>query len=106
MGESSYIKLTGNFYFDPAARAILKKQGERYVHVQHDRRRVNKPVLVDRRKKADGAPAGMKDLGNGLFWDAKNKGIYRMAGGKLSLYSKDRRKGPGPIPGGVERRAK
>jgi hypothetical protein len=105
MGVSDYIKLTGNFFFDPATKAILKKQGERYVHVQHDRRRVNKPVAVDRRKKAGEAPAGMKDLGNGLFWDAKNLGIYRMAGGKFSLYSKDRRKGAGPIPGGVERRA-
>ena len=40
MAASDYIKLTGNFYFDPAARTILKKQGERYIHVQHDRRRV------------------------------------------------------------------
>jgi hypothetical protein len=104
MAASDYIKLTGNFFFDPATKAILKKTGERYVHVQHDRRRVNKPVSVDRRKTAGGAPAGMKDLGNGLFWDAKSLGIYRQLNGKLTLYSKDRRKTVGPHPAGGDRR--
>ncbi len=106
MGVSDYIKLTGNFFFDPATRAILKKQGDRYVHVQHDRRRVNKPVSVDRRKKAGAPPTGMKDIGNGLYWDEKSKGIYRQLNGKLALYSKDRRKLAGPHPASGDRRAK
>jgi hypothetical protein len=104
MAVSDYIKLTGNFYFDPASRAILKKQGERYLHVQHDRRRANKPVSVDRRKKPGEAPAGMKVIGDGLFWDEKSKGIYRQAAGKLTLYSRDRRKAAGPHPAGGDRR--
>ena len=104
MAVSDYIKMTGSFYFDPATRVILKKQGERYSVVQHDRRRVIKPVTNDRRKKAGGVPADMKDIGNGLFWDAKSKGIYRLLNGKLTLYSKDRRKAVGAHPTGGERR--
>jgi hypothetical protein len=104
MAVSDYIKLTGNFYFDPAGRVILKKVGDRYTVVQHDRRRVNKPVSVDRRKKAGEAPAGMMALGDGLFGDEKSKGIYRQAAGKLTLYSRDRRKAVGHTHTGVERR--
>ena len=55
---------------------------------------------VNRRKKAGEAPAGMKALGDGLFWDEKSKGIYRQAAGKLTLYSRDRRKAAGSHPAG------
>ncbi len=94
MGESDYVKLTGNFYFDPAKKIILKKVGGSFSVVLHDRRRSNKSVAVDRRKREEMQPADLKPLGKGLYWDAKSKDLFRKAGEKWVLFTKDRRKQP------------
>jgi hypothetical protein len=105
MAESSYVKLTGNFFFDPAQKVILKKVGDRYIQVLHDRRRSSRPVAIDRRKRADENQGDMRPLGRGLYWDKKSKDIYRKAGDNLVLFTKDRRKGAGPRPENGERRS-
>ena len=92
MGETDYVKLTGNFYFDPAKKIILKKVGGSYSVVLHDRRRLHKPVAMDRRKKEEKQPTDLKPLGKGLYWDSKSKDLFRKAGETLVLFTKDRRK--------------
>jgi hypothetical protein len=92
MAEANYVKLTGNYYFDPAQKVILKKLGDRFTTVLHDRRHVQRPVGLDRRQKAVESPIGMKPIGHGLYWDKISKEIYRKAEGKMVLYTKDRRK--------------
>jgi hypothetical protein len=94
MAESDYVQLTGNFYFDPVNRIILKKLGGSYTVVLHDRRRLNKSVAVDRRKKEEMHPTDLKPLGKGLYWDPKSKDLFRKAGDKWVLFTKDRRKQP------------
>jgi hypothetical protein len=104
MEETKYVKLTGNYFFDPVQKIILKKQGGRYITVLHDRRRSSRPVPLDRRKKEQLLPGEMKQLGQGLYWDLKSKDIYRKAGGKLVLFTRDRRKNRGPQPVEKDRR--
>lgn len=92
MAESNYVKLTGNYYFDPVQKVIFKKLGDRFTVVLHDRRRHNRPVGLDRRQKPDEPPADMKPIGKGLYWDKNSKDVYRKVEGKMVLYTKDRRK--------------
>jgi len=105
MSEKNYIKLSGSFYFDPLKRHILKKQGNGFVFVMHDRRRAHRPVVKDRRAKFEAMPIHLKPITQGLFWDAENKDVYKKIGGNFVLFSKDRRKTHGQGPGGAERRA-
>lgn len=104
MPESSYIKLTGNFYFDPIKKHILKKQGGQFTFVLHDRRRSNQPVAKDRRSKFESMPIHLKPITHGLYWDADSKDVYRKIGNNFVLYSKDRRKGQSPHPANEDRR--
>jgi hypothetical protein len=104
MSEKNYLKLTGNFYFDPVHKHILKKQGATYIFVLHDRRRAQKPVSKDRRARFDAMPIHLKPIAQGLFWDAESKNVYKKIGGNFVLYSKDRRKSHGPSPTGSDRR--
>lgn len=105
LSEKNYIKLTGNFYFDPLKKNILKKQGSSYIFVLNDRRRNEKPVSKDRRKgAAETVPVHLKPIIQGLYWDAANKQVYKKLGGNFVLFSKDRRKAHGPSPTGHERR--
>ena len=104
MAEEKFIKLTGNFYFDPAQKAILRRTGDRYSFVLHDRRRVNRPVVKDRRAKFDAMPVHLKPIAQGLFWNAETKEVFRKIGNNYVLYSKDRRSGRAPGHGGQERR--
>jgi hypothetical protein len=104
MSEASYIKLTGNFYFDPVKKHILKKQGGQFSFVLHDRRRSQRPVTKDRRAKFEAMPIHLKPIARGLFWDPESKNVYRKIGNNFVLYSKDRRKGRGPNPSAEERR--
>jgi hypothetical protein len=111
MAEANYVKLTGNYYFDPAQKVILKKLGDRFTTVLHDRRHVQRPVGLDRRQKAKEPPTGMKARGYGPYWDKKSMDLYRMTAGKPVLYTKDRRKTKerraelGRRPQGKDRRA-
>ncbi len=104
MSEKDYIKLSGNFYFDPIKRHILKKQGQNFSFVRHDRRFTHRPVTKDRRYKLDAMPIHLKPITQGLFWDAEGKNVYKKIGGNFVLYSKDRRKAFGASPTGAERR--
>ena len=104
MSEKSYIKLTGSFYFDPIKKQILRRQGQDFTLVLHDRRRSHRPVSKDRRARYDAMPIHLKPLPQGLFWDAEGKNVYKKVGGNYVLYSKDRRKAHGPSPTGAERR--
>jgi hypothetical protein len=106
MAENQYIKLTGNFYFDPVNRYILKKQGTAFIFVRHDRRNFHKPVGKDRRGKFDFIPIHLKPIAQGLLWDAESKNVYKVIRGNYVLYSRDRRKMPGNNPVGHERRQK
>ncbi len=104
MSEKNYIKLSGNFYFDPVKKHILKKQGSSFAFVRHDRRFSHRPVAKDRRYKFDAMPIHLKPIAQGLFWDAENKHVYKKINENYVLYSKDRRKAPGASPTGAERR--
>jgi len=104
MSEKNYLKLTGNYYFDPIKKLILKKQGSTYSFVLHDRRRANKPVSQDRRGRREAMPIHLKPMTHGLFWDAEGKDVYRKVGDNFVLFSKDRRKAHGPSPTGSDRR--
>ncbi len=94
MSEANYTQLTGNYYFDPVKKIILKKLGDKYTVVLHDRRRMNRFVGKDRRKKEEEQPTNLKPLGKGLYWDEKSKDLFRKAGDKWVLFTKDRRKTP------------
>lgn len=104
MSEARYLKLTGNYYFDPIRKEILKKQGDQFVLVLHDRRRFNQPVVKDRRSRYESLPIHMKPTAKGLFWDEENKNVYRKIKGNFVLYSKDRRKALSSNPIGLNRR--
>jgi hypothetical protein len=105
MTENRYIKLTGNYYFDPVKKHILKRQGERYSFVLHDRRRANRPVAKDRRGRYEAVPIHLKPIAQGLFWDAESKDVYRKVGDNFVLHSKDRRKSAGGIEGKERRQS-
>jgi len=104
MSEKNYMKLSGNFYFDPVKKHILKKSAGGFSFVMHDRRRGHRPVSKDRRAKFDAMPIHLKPIAQGLFWDAENKDVYKKIGGNFVLFSKDRRKSHGDSPTGAERR--
>ena len=104
MAEEQYIKLTGNFYFDPVKKHIMKKAGSVYSFVLHDRRRSNRPVTKDRRAKFEAMPVHLKPIAQGLFWDPESKEVYRKINNNYVLYSKDRRAGRAPKPSDKERR--
>lgn len=104
MSEDKYIKLQGNFYFDPVQKTILKKQGTKYIFVLHDRRRVNLPVVKDRRAKFEEMPVHLKPIANNLFWNADTKQVFKKIGNNFVLYSKDRRQGRAPKTHDKERR--
>ena len=104
MTESRYIKLTGNYYFDPIKRHILKKQGQQYSFVLHDRRRLHRPVTKDRRGRFEEMPLQLVPIHHELFWDAEGKNVYRKIKDNFVLYSRDRRKTHNPSPTGVDRR--
>ncbi len=104
MSEKNYMKLSGNFYFDPVKKHILRKQGATFTFVRHDRRFDQRPVGKDRRARFDAMPIHLKPIAQGLFWDAEGKNVYKKIGGNFVLYSKDRRKVPGSNPAGTERR--
>jgi hypothetical protein len=104
MAEKDYMKLTGNYYFDPVKKTILKKQGGSFSFVLHDRRRGHKPVSQDRRSRRESMPIHLKPTAQGLFWDSEGKNVYKKIGGNFVLYSKDRRKSAGASPHGGERR--
>lgn len=103
MSEDKYIKLTGNFYFDPVQKTILKKVGAKYAFVLHDRRRSNRPVVKDRRAKFEAMPVHLKPIAQGLFWNPESKEVFRKIGNNYVLYSRDRRSGRSGH-GGQERR--
>jgi len=105
MTEANYVKLTGNYFFDPAKKVILKKQGGKFITVLHDRRRANRPVGQDRRKRDAEPPMDLKALGQGLYWDPKSKEIYRKAADKMVLFTRDRRKDRASKPVEKDRRA-
>jgi hypothetical protein len=102
LSEKNYLKLTGNYFFDPVKKQILKKQGSGYVFVLHDRRRSHRPVSQDRRARLEAIPVHLKPIAQNLFWDAEGKYIYKKINGNFVLYSKDRRKEHQPPA--VERR--
>lgn len=104
MSEDKYIKLQGSFYFDPAQRTILRKQGGQFIHVMHDRRRVNLPVTKDRRAKFEEIPVQLKPIAKGLFFNPATKEVFRRIGNNYVLYSKDRRQGRAPKTHDKERR--
>ncbi|HVZ81119.1 MAG TPA: hypothetical protein VHE12_10065 [bacterium] len=104
MSAEKYIKLQGNFYFDPVQKTIMRKQGDQFILVLHDRRRVNRPVVKDRRAKFDELPVHLKPIAKGLFFNPETKEVFRKIGNNYVLYSKDRRSGRGGGPAGQERR--
>ena len=104
MSEKNYIKLTGSYVFDPATKRILKKQGDGYVVVLHDRRKSQKPVARDRRYKPEAASIHLKPISHFLYWDSAGKDVYKKIGGNFVLYSRDRRKAPVAKRPGLDRR--
>ncbi len=104
MAEPKYVHLTGDYYFDPHSRHILRKMGGRWVFIRHDRRSGQKPVGRDRRSRMEQLPVELKPISMGLYWDEKHKMVYKKVRDNFVLYSKDRRRKPGSSPTGKERR--
>lgn len=94
------VKLGAGYYFDPNKKQVLKKTGDTYQFVRHDRRR------GARRTQAEAEERQFRLVMGGLFWDAKDKKLYRKAGEAYVLYSPDRRKRGGKSPSGSERRVR
>ena len=91
-----YVHLNENLYFDTKDKAIVKNMGNRYVFVRHDRRTKISEDKKERRKE-DIAHKDMIKISNGLFFDKKIKQLYKLTGGKLVLYSINRRKSTKPV---------
>src|SRR5258708_3971855 len=106
MALPNYVHLGGAFYFDAKNRFIMKKTGERYVFVRHDRRSSlgQKPVAKDRRSQAQADAGHFKPIAGGLFWSPEEKAVFKKTEANYVLYSRDRRKTPGENAGGPERR--
>jgi hypothetical protein len=104
-----YLPLGGILYFDMKDRVILRKNGERFVFVRHDRRNAPAqaqgqwPVKYERRQSVKEARR-YQPIGNGLFWSAELQGVFKKAGDSFLLYSRNRRKSPAAPPNGQERR--
>lgn len=104
MAEDKYIKLQGNFYFDPVKKTILRKVGAKFSFLLHDRRRINIPVVKDRRAKFEEIPVQLQPITKGLFFNPATKEVFRKIGNSYVLYSRDRRQGRAPKNHDQERR--
>jgi hypothetical protein len=104
-----YIPLGGILYFDTKDRTILRKNGERFVFMRHDRRNAQAavqaqwPVKYERRNSVKEARR-YKSIGGGLYWSEELGGVFKKSGENFLLYSRNRRKSAGAPPDGVERR--
>jgi hypothetical protein len=91
-----YKKLQGSLYYDTKDKVIVKNMGGRFVYVRHDRR-VRSASVSDEKRAFNKMFKDLIALPGGLFFNKKDRQIYRRAGETLVLYSKDRRKGSRPV---------
>lgn len=87
-----YKKLSGNLYYDTKDKVIVKNLGGRYVYVRHDRRVRSNASVSDEKRAFNKMFKDLIALPGGLFFNKKDRQIYRRAGDNIVLYSKDRRK--------------
>jgi len=86
-----YKHLEGHLYYDSQEKVIVQHMGDRYVFVRHDRR-VRDKAVGDEKRSFDKAIKGMITIQKGLYFDRATKQLYRKAGDRLVLFSRDRRK--------------
>ena len=86
-----YVHLNENLYFDTQDKVIVKNMGNRYVFVRHDRRSQEQDIKEEKRLEAKSVKNLSKVAAN-LYFVCKTNHLYRKAGDKLVLYSKERRK--------------
>lgn len=91
-----YKKLSGNLYYDTKDKVIVKNMGGRYVYVRHDRR-VRSSSVPDEKRAFNKMFKDLIPLPGGLYFNKKDRQIYRRAGDTLVLYAKDRRKSAKPV---------
>lgn len=92
-----YKKLQGNLYYDTKDKVIVKNMGGRFVYVRHDRR-VRTNSVADEKRGFEKMFKDLIALPGGLYFNKKDKQIYRKAGDNLVLYAKDRRKARKAVP--------
>jgi hypothetical protein len=86
-----YKHLEGNLYYDSQEKVIVQSMGNRYVFMRHDRRVRDKAVGYEKRS-FNKATKDMITIQKGLYFDKATKQLYRKAGDRLVLFSRDRRK--------------
>jgi hypothetical protein len=92
-----YKPLSGNLYFDTVERVIVKSLGNRFVFMRHDRRS-GKPGSNQQRRLEDVDIKACIYLGNNLYFDKKEKALYKKMSSGFVLYSSDRRKQRKTVP--------
>ncbi len=99
MVDGHYINLGKNQFFDPKRKVIVEKAGTIEKIVGYDRRRMSKAVKDNKRVLASDNNPDWMALGNNLYFHKATRVIMKKMGGKMILFSKDRRSG-------VERRSR
>jgi len=94
---SRYKPLSGNLYYDTVDRVIVKSMGNRFVFVRHDRRS-GKPGANQQRRIEDVDMKSCISLGNNLYFDKKEKALYKKMSSGFVLYTTDRRKERKSVP--------
>ena len=103
MAEERYIHLKGKIYYDTKDKVIVQSMGNRFVFLRHDRRSKSAPVAEGKREE-DKLAKGFIQVQGTLYFDKNTRQLYRKLGGKMVLYTKDRRKSAGKVA--LDRRKK
>lgn len=91
-----------NRFFDSFQKVIVEKRSNGFHVVGTDRRRLVKPVAMERRKLPSDNNSNFINLGNGLYYDTVQNTVMKKSGARLMLYCRDRRKTSASVP--MERR--
>ena len=92
LDSTRYINIGRGQHFDTQRKVIVEMIGGKLMDVDMDRRKVSRPYPIERRKTPSVHTADYIPLGNGLFFDKKQKVVLKEIGSKVVLYSQDRRK--------------
>jgi hypothetical protein len=97
------VPLSGDFYYDPKEKLILKKEGSQFKLLDHERKRVNGTAA---QVKNDALEQGYKAVSGGFYWNEKTRQLYVRQGERYVLYALDRRRKAVPKRRKDDRRGK
>lgn len=91
MMENRYEHLKTNFYYDSKDKTIVKKIGDRFVFIRHDRRNNSRPIKEGKRSE-DKISKNYLLVQGTLYFDKHTNQLYKRSGNTFVLYTRDRRK--------------